>query len=219
MESATLRDAKSKLAQLRLEPGKNGLRCKQTIPCGNQLDLWTILLLQDISERLIQVERLVLPESEDISEAREVVNYTEFTPEPEPVPEPVVKTLSPENLKELNDLQAELQTAVDKQSEIQKEEDDDVESVESEGTICTEAAHKVISEKYEQETGSKPSAWIIEDGCSGCAKSKAKKLKAAKKEERRKVKAMKKELRGKLSEELNAEVAEINRRITLVRGE
>jgi hypothetical protein len=82
MADSRLSDAQKLLSTLKLEAGKNGLRCSSALPCGHQLDLWTVLLLQDIQERLIQVERLVLPGSEDIEEAREEVNYEPFVQEP-----------------------------------------------------------------------------------------------------------------------------------------
>jgi hypothetical protein len=133
-----------------------------------------------------------------------------------------VKELSAANLSVLNDLQLELETAVEKQAALEREEvEDDVESVDSVGTICTEAAHKVVREKLQSEAppGQQVSSFLVEDCCSGCVKGRAKKVKAAKKEERKKVKASKKELRGKLSKDLEAQVKGLNERIFAVQNE
>ena len=181
------------------------------LPCGHQLSMLLLKELQALSERVSELERITLPtESEgDVS-----LQYDDFEPK-QPEPEPEVKQLSASTLKQLDELQKELDLAVQKKASVDAEELDEVQSVSSDGgeTVCTEAAHKLIQDKAEKDgiVGS----WLMpcDDDCKGCVKAKGKKIRQEKREERKKIKEEKKRIKQAKTQEVQDEIRALTKRI------
>ena len=183
-----------------------------TIPAGHQGVLYCLDLVKKLDARVSELERLTLPTD---SEAGGELEYEDFVEAP-PVPEPV--KLSTESLAELNKLQEELSFCAREEERLKKVEvDDDIESVSSEGTVCTQRAHEIIKQKLEAEgAGVTIQPWHIEDDCSGCVKKKAKTVKAQRKQEKKKIREAKKEISQAKTQAIRDEIIRINDAIKAV---
>ena len=212
--------AETTLTKVKLGKGKNGtLRANCPLPYGHQLSMMLLKEIQELNERVSELERITLPTE---SEGDMSLQYEEFEPEPEvKPPEPEVKTLSAETLSQLDLLQKELDLAVQKKASVEQEELEEVQSQSSEGgdTVCTEAAHRLIKEKADKDGVGVVGSWLMpcEDDCTSCIKSKGKKIRKERREEKKRIKEEKKRIKQAKSVEIQDEIRQLMERILQVK--
>ena len=211
--------ADTTLTKVKLGKGKNGtLRASGPLPCGHQLSMLLLKEIQDLSERVAELERITLPTESEGDVSLQYEEYVEPEPEVKP-PEPEVKPLSAETLSQLEALQKELDLAVQKNASVEQEELEEVQSQSSDGgdTVCTEAAHKLIKDKADKDgvVGS----WLMpcEDDCKGCVKAKGKRIKKERRAEKLRIKEEKKRIKQAKSVEIQDEIRQLTERILQVK--